>query len=236
MIVDAQHLVHRVVEEAADAGTSHSSGFGFQIQHLPDRATLPEQAPVVRGAVHGQRGSHQPGPGLASSVCLQRAVLRQRPAQQVDREVARAEQRDTLIPMLEERFGRKPVAYWVERFEARSVACSPLHSVQQVMDHEQVIANGMKIQAKEADGSMQDLLGTPFKLADVTVEGREYVERDAVLEALGPVDDDEPLRPILTDFGSERVRELFSALPLEDARAAVIAAALAWVKLLRRRA
>lgn len=80
--------------------------------------------------------------------------------------VARVEQRDTLIPMLEERFARKPVAYWVERFEANSVACSPLHTVDQVMTHPQVIANAMRIQAANADGSMQDLVGTPFKLAD----------------------------------------------------------------------
>lgn len=80
--------------------------------------------------------------------------------------VARVEQRDVLIPMLEARFGRKPVAYWVERFEARSVACSPLHTVDQVMTHPQVLANAMRVQARGADGAMRDLVGTPFKLAD----------------------------------------------------------------------
>lgn len=80
--------------------------------------------------------------------------------------VNRVEQRDTLIPMLEQRFGQKPVAYWVERFEARSVACSPLHTVDQVMTHPQVIANDLRVQARGADGTMQDLVGTPFKLAD----------------------------------------------------------------------
>jgi len=80
--------------------------------------------------------------------------------------VARVEQRDVLIPMLEARFGRKPVAYWVERFEARSVACSPLQTVDQVMTHPQVLANAMRVQARGADGTMQDLVGTPFKLAD----------------------------------------------------------------------
>lgn len=80
--------------------------------------------------------------------------------------VNRVEQRGTLIPMLEERFGQKPVAYWVDRFEARSVACSPLHTVDQVMTHPQVIANELRIQATNADGSMQDLVGTPFKLAE----------------------------------------------------------------------
>lgn len=80
--------------------------------------------------------------------------------------VKRAEQRSVLIPMLEERFAQQPVAYCVERFEANAVACSPLQTVDQVMTHEQVLANGMRVQARNADGSMQDLLGTPFKLAE----------------------------------------------------------------------
>jgi crotonobetainyl-CoA:carnitine CoA-transferase CaiB-like acyl-CoA transferase len=80
--------------------------------------------------------------------------------------VKRAEQRNVLIPMLEERFAAKPVAYWVERFEANTVACSPLQTVDQVMTHPQVLANDMRVQAANADGTMQDLVGTPFKLAE----------------------------------------------------------------------
>lgn len=101
--------------------------------------------------------------------------------------VNRVEQRDTLIPMLEQRFGQKPVAYWVERFEARSVACSPLHTVDQVMTHPQVIANDLRVQARGADGTMQDLVGTPFKLADgggtaATVAPVLGSETDAILQ------------------------------------------------------
>ena len=80
--------------------------------------------------------------------------------------IARAEQRSVLIPMLEERFAQNTVAYWVERFEANTVACSPLQTVDQVMTHPQVLANDMRVQARNADGTMQDLVGTPFKLAE----------------------------------------------------------------------
>ena len=80
--------------------------------------------------------------------------------------VKRAEQRNVLIPMLEERFAAKPVAYWVERFDANTVACSPLQTVDQVMTHPQVLANDMRVHAANADGTMQDLVGTPFKLAE----------------------------------------------------------------------
>jgi crotonobetainyl-CoA:carnitine CoA-transferase CaiB-like acyl-CoA transferase len=80
--------------------------------------------------------------------------------------VARVEMRDVLIPLLEDRFIRRPVAHWVARFEARSVACSPLHTVDQVMTHPQVVANAMRVTARDADGVERDFIGTPFKLAD----------------------------------------------------------------------
>jgi cell division protein FtsQ len=40
---------------------------------------------------------------------------------------------------------------------------------------------------KQLDGATRGIIAaiTPFKLSDVTVEGREYVERDAILAALG---------------------------------------------------
>jgi crotonobetainyl-CoA:carnitine CoA-transferase CaiB-like acyl-CoA transferase len=79
---------------------------------------------------------------------------------------ARVEQRLVLVPLLEERFMRRPVAYWIERFEARTVACAPLHTLDQVLTHPQLLANHMVVQATDPDGVAQDLVGTPFKLGD----------------------------------------------------------------------
>ena len=114
---------------------------------------------------------------------------------------ARVEQRSVLIPMLEDRFGRKPVAWWVDRFEARSVACSPLHTVDQVMAHPQVIANAMRVPAQTVDGGTQDLVGTPFKLETgggvaETASPRLGADTDAVLaDTLGlPAAEIEALR------------------------------------------
>ncbi len=80
--------------------------------------------------------------------------------------LARVESRDTLIPMLEERFVRKPAAYWLERFEARNIACAPIQTIDQVMSHPQVLANAMRVRARDPAGAVSDLVGTPFKLAD----------------------------------------------------------------------
>lgn len=103
---------------------------------------------------------------------------------------SRVEQRNTLVPMLEERFGRRPVAYWAERFEARNVACAPLHTVEQVMAHPQVLANHMVVAARDAQGETQQLVGTPFKLTDgggtaATAPPALGVDTDAVLAELG---------------------------------------------------
>lgn len=103
---------------------------------------------------------------------------------------SRVEQRNTLVPLLEERFGSRPVAYWVERFEARNVACAPLHTVDQVMTHPQVLANQMVVAAQDANGETQQLVGTPFKLAEgggtaVGAPPTLGADTDAVLAELG---------------------------------------------------
>ncbi len=100
--------------------------------------------------------------------------------------VARVDNRDILIPMLEQRFAHHPVAYWVERLEARNVACSPLQTVDQVMAHPQVLANAMRVTARDADGLDRELVGTPFKLADgggvaATAAPRLGADTDSVL-------------------------------------------------------
>ncbi|HVZ09107.1 CaiB/BaiF CoA transferase family protein [Rhodopila sp.] len=80
--------------------------------------------------------------------------------------MARVERLDTLIPLLAPRFAAKPMAYWLERLESRNVACAPIHTLDQVMTHPQVLANAMRIQVKDTAGQASDVLGTPFKLAD----------------------------------------------------------------------
>jgi crotonobetainyl-CoA:carnitine CoA-transferase CaiB-like acyl-CoA transferase len=110
--------------------------------------------------------------------------------------VARVEQRAVLIPMLEARFAERSVAEWVARFEARSVACAPIQTVDQVMTHEQVLANTLRVQAQNADGTVQDLVGTPFKLAEgggtaATAAPRLGADTDTILaETLGYAPED----------------------------------------------
>lgn len=77
----------------------------------------------------------------------------------------RVAQRDILIPMIEKRFREDTAANWVAKLDARAVAASPLHTLEQVFTHPQVLANGMLTEVTDVDGSPMPLVGMPFKMA-----------------------------------------------------------------------
>jgi crotonobetainyl-CoA:carnitine CoA-transferase CaiB-like acyl-CoA transferase len=62
--------------------------------------------------------------------------------------------------------GKRAMVLNLKTEAARGVACAPTHSLDQIVTHPQVLANAMRLQASNPDGSMPDLVGTPFKLAD----------------------------------------------------------------------
>ena len=81
----------------------------------------------------------------------------------------RVANRDVLIPILEKRFLENTVAHWVDRLESKGVAVSPLHSLDQVFSHPQVLANDMLTHVTDVDGTRLPLVGMPFKME--TAEG-----------------------------------------------------------------
>ena len=102
--------------------------------------------------------------------------------------MARVERLGELLALLEPRFLEKPTAYWLERFEALNIACAPIHTVDQVMTHPQVLANAMRVPVRDAAGTQTDVLGTPFKLAEgggtaPTSAPRLGSDTEAVLQA-----------------------------------------------------
>ena len=50
MAVESQHLVNRIVVEAADPRGSSAGGFGFEVENLTDEAGFPVEAAVCRTA------------------------------------------------------------------------------------------------------------------------------------------------------------------------------------------
>src|SRR6266850_3299577 len=101
-VPEAEDVVHRIVEEAADAGRAHAGRLRLEVQHLPDRARLPEQAPVERRPVldqlclvlgeHAERERALAGDVLAAAH-LRRELPRVAALEQVERQARGAARR-----------------------------------------------------------------------------------------------------------------------------------------------
>jgi len=78
----------------------------------------------------------------------------------------RRENRDVLVPMLEQRFRTASVAHWREQLDAVGVPASPVHTLAQVVQHEQVLANDMIVQAQDHRGKQVHMVGAPIKMSE----------------------------------------------------------------------
>jgi crotonobetainyl-CoA:carnitine CoA-transferase CaiB-like acyl-CoA transferase len=64
----------------------------------------------------------------------------------------RVENRAALIPQLAPRMKEKTTAEWIMAFEAASVPCGPINTIDQVFDNPQVKARGMQVTLQREDG------------------------------------------------------------------------------------
>ena len=80
------------------------------------------------------------------------------PAQRVINQAA-------LIPLLDDRFKTQSVQHWLDELEPAGIPVSPINTLDQILTHPQVIANGMVVEA-DAHGVAARLIGMPFKLGD----------------------------------------------------------------------
>jgi crotonobetainyl-CoA:carnitine CoA-transferase CaiB-like acyl-CoA transferase len=78
----------------------------------------------------------------------------------------RVQNRAALVEALEARFTTAPVAHWVERLEAARVAVAPIHTLDQILSHPQVLANEMIVEVDGNAGEPVRGVGTPFKLSE----------------------------------------------------------------------
>jgi crotonobetainyl-CoA:carnitine CoA-transferase CaiB-like acyl-CoA transferase len=78
----------------------------------------------------------------------------------------RVAHRHILLPILQERLLTQTGDYWSEKLSSLGVAVAPIQTLDQVMRHPQVIANGMVVETEADDGTRVPCVGMPFKLKD----------------------------------------------------------------------
>ncbi len=77
----------------------------------------------------------------------------------------RVENRDGINSAVAPVFASRTVAEWVAALEAQGIPSSPVNSVDQIIGHPQVLANGMVVEVDTDEGTSPRFIGTPFKIS-----------------------------------------------------------------------
>ena len=78
----------------------------------------------------------------------------------------RVENRDTLTPLLRPLMLTRDTAQWVEAFEAASVPCGPINTIDQMFDSPQVKSRGMQMSLTRDDGAIVPSVANPIVFSE----------------------------------------------------------------------
>jgi len=79
--------------------------------------------------------------------------------------VARMENKLELTRILEYQLQLKTVNEWIKLFSEKNIPCGPIHTIDQVFEHPQVLARDMVVQVEHPEAGMVKLVGSPVKLS-----------------------------------------------------------------------
>ncbi len=82
----------------------------------------------------------------------------------------RVENRGTLIPLLTSPMKARTTAQWVEAFEAASVPCGPINTIDQMFADPQVLARGLQVGLTREDGVQAPGVANPLRFSGTPVE------------------------------------------------------------------
>jgi len=104
--------------------------------------------------------------------------------------VARVRNRDALVPVLEAAMASRASADWTAALDAAGLSCGPINTLEQVFDHPQVQARGMRVQMDHPLSGTVALVGSPLKLSASPVSYRRHPptlgeHTDVILAELG---------------------------------------------------
>lgn len=106
----------------------------------------------------------------------------------------RVRHRETLVPMLAEMVGARSKREWIEALEAAGVPCGPINDLDEVFEHEQVRARGMRVEVPHSSGATAALVRNPIVMSETPPQLRAAPpmlgeHTDAVLRELLGYDD-----------------------------------------------
>src|SRR5262249_44541261 len=81
----------------------------------------------------------------------------------------RVQNRDVLVPILEEVLRSRSAAAWQELFRQEEVPHAPVWNYAQLFDQPQAATRGLRMAVKDPKGRSVDLLGSPFHIAETTL-------------------------------------------------------------------
>jgi formyl-CoA transferase len=84
----------------------------------------------------------------------------------------RVENREILIPLLEELFYKHEIAHWLSILESVGVPCGPINSIDQVMNDPQVQAREMVVKVDQPSAGPIKMVASPLKIPTAKVEVR----------------------------------------------------------------
>ncbi|AWB35279.1 CaiB/BaiF CoA transferase family protein [Orrella marina] len=86
----------------------------------------------------------------------------------------RIQNRDTLIPMLEEILASRTRDEWIAAFEPVGVPCGPIQTIDQVFDHPQVKARELWKEVPHPLGGVSPTTANPIRYSDTPIEYRRH--------------------------------------------------------------
>ena len=83
---------------------------------------------------------------------------------------ARTENLEILIPLLENIFLTRTVSQWIELFEDAGIPCSPINTIDKVMNDEQVLTRNMIVEVEDDRAGTTKIAGNPIKMTSIPEE------------------------------------------------------------------
>jgi len=87
---------------------------------------------------------------------------------------ARVENRDIIVPLIQEVLVTKPTSYWLDKCHENNIPCGPIQNLQEVTEDPQLQARDMFLETEHPTAGLIKMIGSPLKLSRTPVSLRHH--------------------------------------------------------------